>query len=146
MPRVGIAPRSPGQRWQRAHNVCRTSAVPPDALHASSSGALLGRLVGRRVPASAAGPPGVTQAGVGGLAPLPGRAQALPQRLDVLPAGARGPRCPAVCRRGPAPLPPPLPPPRWAPGWAACAGRALGEGAPLEEPRQKTPVLPAGAD
>jgi len=102
--------------------------------------ALLGRLVGRRVPASAAGPPGVTQAGVGGLAPLPGRAQALPQRLDVLPAGARGPRCPAVCRRGPAPPPPPLPPPRWAPGWAACAGSALGDGAPLEARRQKTPV------
>src|SRR2546428_9246184 len=59
--------------------------------------------------------------------------------------GVGGPGSRAYGRGGPAPPPPPLPPPRWAPGWAACAGSALGDGAPLEARRQKTPVWRAGA-
>jgi hypothetical protein len=100
--------------------------------------ALRVRLVWRRGPSSAADQPGVPREGWVGMAPLQGSSPAIPTRLAVLPAGGRGQRLPAVCRRGPAHPPPPLPPPRWAPGWEACALIALVDGSPLEARRNKT--------
>ena len=107
--------------------------------------AIIVSLVWRRVPSIAAVQQVLTRAGLVGMAPLQVSAQAIPKRLDVLPAVVIGQLLTAVWRRVPAQPPPPLPHPRWAPVWEAFALRALVDGAPLEALRTKTQVLRACA-
>jgi hypothetical protein len=105
--------------------------------------AIIVSLVWRRVPSIAAVQKVLPRAGLLGMAPLQVSSQAIPKRLDVLPAVGIGQRFTEVCMRGQAQPPPPLPHPRWAPVWEACSLIALVDGSPLEALRQKTQVLRA---
>ena len=105
--------------------------------------AIIVSLVWRRVPSSAEVQKVLTREDLLGMAPLQVRAQAIPKRLDVLPAVVMGQLFTEVWLRVQAQPPPLLPHPRWAPVWEACSLIALVDGSPLEALRKKTQGLRA---
>ena len=103
--------------------------------------AIIVSLVWRRVPSIAEVQKVLTREGWLGMAPLRVSPQAIPKRLDVLPAAVMGQLFPEVCTRVQAQSPPALPHPRWAPVWERFPLLAIVDGSTLEALRKKTQGL-----
>lgn len=97
--------------------------------------------VWRRVPSVAERQKVVARAGLWGIAPLRGSAQAITKRRDVMPAAVMGELLSDVCTRLQAQTPVTLPHPSWAAVRARCAQVAIGDGSPLDALRPTTAVL-----
>jgi hypothetical protein len=102
-------------------------------------GALMVRLVWRRMPAVAEVQKVLARDGLWWAPLLRVRPQALTTRLDALPAAVLGQLCTAVCTRRQAQAPTALPEPRWAPVRAHVPQVTMVEGSTLDARRQKTP-------
>ena len=103
--------------------------------------AIIVRLVWRRVPSSAEVQKVLTQEGLWGMVPLQVSPQAIPKRLDGLPAPVMGQLLTEVWTRLQAQPPPPRPHPRGAPVREHFPLLAMVDGSTLEALRNTTPSL-----
>jgi Transposase DDE domain len=103
--------------------------------------AIIVSLVWRRVPSIAEVQKVLAREGMLGVAPLQVSAQAITNRLDVLPAAVVGQLLAEVCARLHAHAPPALPHPSWEPVRQHFARLALVDGSTLEALRKTTQGL-----